>query len=445
MRPGVWGVIPEESGESMQVLWVSHAVPYPPKAGFLLRAYHLLKGVANRHEVDLVAFVQEPWLKTIYGDVEKGLAEARRELGALCRSVHFIPIRSMQGRFARHRTALRALLTGRSYTTTWLDQPDALQLIAELTRKHRYDLAHFDTIGLAPLARAIPDQVATLGHHNIESHLFTRRSQTERSSFQRWYFAREGRLLRAAEKAAATRFHTHLTCSDLDSERLREIEAGVRIECVPNGVDCDYFSPGAGSPGAGSPGAGSPDRQPEMPNSFTFIGTLNWHPNSDAMMFFLRDVWPQLRREIPDATLDIVGANAPAELVELAARSPGARMHGFVPDVRPYLARASVFVCPIMDGGGTKLKVLDAFSSGKAVLAHPIGLEGIDATPGVDVEVASTPAEFIARAKVLFADPGYRARLGARARELAMAKYSFAAIAANLAAIMERAAADKAR
>ena len=417
----------------MQVLWVSHAVPYPPKAGFLLRAYHLLKGVANRHEVDLVAFVQEPWLKTIYGDVDRGLEEARRELGSLCRSVHFLPIRSMQGRYARHRTALRALLTGRSYTTTWLDQPDAIELIASLTRKHRHDLAHFDTIGLAPLARAIPDQVATLGHHNIESHLFTRRSQTERGAFQRWYFAREGRLLREAERAAATRFHTHFTCSELDSERLREIDAGVRIECVPNGVDCDYFAPGAGNPG----------NEPETPNSFAFIGTLNWHPNSDAMMFFLRDVWPQLRREIPDATLDIVGANAPAALVELAARSPGARMHGFVPDVRPYLARAAVFVCPIMDGGGTKLKVLDAFSSCKAVLAHPIGLEGIDATPGVDVEVASTPAEFIAGAKRLFADPGHRARLGARARELALSRYSFAAIAANLATLMERAAAGK--
>jgi glycosyltransferase involved in cell wall biosynthesis len=415
----------------MQVLWISHAVPYPPKAGFLLRAYHLLKGVAARHEVDLVAFVQEAWLKTIYGDVALGLEEARRELRDSCRSVHFLPIRSLQGPYARHRTALRALLTGRSYTSTWLDQPDAHALIADLAGRHRYDLAHFDTIGLAPLARAVPDQVATLGHHNIESHLFTRRSQTERGRFQKWYFAREGRLLQQAERAAVSRFARHITCSDLDSERLRDIDSSVRIDCIPNGVDCDYFVP--------------QPRDQEKPNSFTFIGTMNWHPNSDAMMFFLRDVWPQLRREIPDATIDIVGANAPAALTELAARSPGATLHGFVPDVRPYLARASVFICPIMDGGGTKLKVLDAFSSGKAVLAHPIALEGIDATPGVDVEVASTPAEFIARARQLFGDPAQRASLGARARELAERKYSFAAIAANLAAVMEQVAGERPR
>jgi glycosyltransferase involved in cell wall biosynthesis len=419
----------------MQVLWVSHAVPYPPKAGFLLRAYHLLKGVAARHEVDLVAFVQEAWLRTIYGDVEQGLEEARRELSGFCRSVHFLPIRSLQGPYARHRTALRALLSGRSYTSTWLDQPDAIALIAELARRHRHELAHFDTIGLAPLARAIPGQLATLGHHNIESHLFTRRSQTERGRFQKWYFAREGRLLQEAERASVSRFGMHFTCSELDSERLREIEPGVRIECVPNGVDCDYFAPS---------GSTSPAER-ERPNSFTFIGTMNWHPNSDAMIFFLRDVWPQLRQEIPDATLDIVGANAPAALTELAARSPGVTLHGFVPDVRPYLARASVFVCPIMDGGGTKLKVLDAFSSGKAVLAHPIALEGIDATPGVDVEVASTPAEFIASARRLFADPAHRARLGVRARELAQRKYSFAAIASHLAAVMEQVAGERRR
>src|SRR5688572_25908967 len=234
---------PRKSGDSMQVLWISHAVPYPPKAGFLLRAYHLLKGVASRHETDLVAFVQEAWLRTIYGDVARGLAEAKRELASVCRSVHFLPIASTQGPYARHRTALRALLTGRSYTTTWLDQPDAIELISRLTRAHSYDVAHFDTIGLAPLARAIPHQVATLGHHNIESHLFTRRSQTEQGVLQRWYFAREGELLRDAERAAVSRFARHITCSDLDSERLREIDSSVRIDCVPNGVDIDYFVP----------------------------------------------------------------------------------------------------------------------------------------------------------------------------------------------------------
>jgi polysaccharide biosynthesis protein PslH len=414
----------------MQVLWVSHAVPYPPKAGFLLRAYHLLKGVASRHETDLVAFVQEAWLRTIYGDVATGLAEAKRELESLCRSVHFLPIASTQGPYARHRTALRALLTGRSYTTTWLDQPDAIELIARLTREHQYDLAHFDTIGLAPLARAIPNQVATLGHHNIESHLFTRRSQTEKGKLQRWYFAREGELLRESERAAVSRFARHITCSDLDSDRLREIDPRVRIDCVPNGVDVDYFVP---------------QSQPETPNSLTFIGTLNWHPNSDAMLFLLREVWPLLRREVPDATLDIVGANAPAVLVELAKQSPGVTMHGFVPDVRPYLARAAVFVCPIMDGGGTKLKVLDAFASAKAVLAHPIALEGIDATAEVDVVTASSPADFVAGAKRLFADAALRKRLGARARELVVQKYSFAAIAANLAVVMQTVAAEPRR
>jgi glycosyltransferase involved in cell wall biosynthesis len=411
----------------MQVLWISHAVPYPPKAGFLLRAFHLLRGVASRHTVDLIAFVQEPWLKTIYGDVETGLAEARRELGALCRSVHFLPIRSMAGPYGRHRTALRALLTSRSYTTTWLDQPDAVKLVQDLVAQHRYDLVHFDTIGLAPLARGIPRQLATLGHHNIESHLFMRRSQTERGTLQRWYFAREARLLREAEREAVSRFALQITCSDLDSERLREIDSRAVIECVPNGVDCDYFTP---------------QEAEERPNSLVFVGTLNWHPNSDAMLFLLRDVWPLLKREVSDATLDIVGANAPKELVELAARSPDVCMHGFVPDVRPYIARASVFICPIMDGGGTKLKVLDAFAMGKTVLAHPIALEGIDVTPGSDVEVATTPEQFVSLAKQLFADAQRRQSTGAKARALVEQKYSFAAIAAKLAAVFERTAAE---
>lgn len=409
----------------MQVLWVSHAVPFPPKAGFLLRAYHLLRGVALRHTVDLVAFIQEPWLRTIYGDVESGLQEARRELGGLCRNVHFLPIQSMKGPYARHRTAARALLSGKSYTTTWLDQSDAAELVERMARDNAYDLVHFDTIGLAPLARRIPNQLATMGHHNIESHLFKRRSQTERGAVQKWYFAREARLLRQAERAAVSRFAVQVTCSELDSERLLEIDARAAIECIPNGVDCDYFVPGDCA---------------EKPNSLVFVGTLNWHPNCDAMLFFLAEVWPRLKRNVPDATLDIVGANAPPSLTELAGRSAGVTMHGFVPDVRPYISAASVFICPIMDGGGTKLKVLDAFAMGKTVLAHPIALEGIDATPGVDVEVAQSPQEFVELCMQLFSDPDHRQRVGRQARRLVKEKYSFPAIAARLATVFESAA-----
>jgi len=256
-------------------------VPYPPKAGFLLRAYHLLNGVARHHTVDLVAFVQEPWLRTIYGDVEAGLDDCRRALSAFCNELHFLPIRSAAGDFGRVATAARALLSGRSYTTSWLQQSDAAGLIAEASQRNRYDLVHFDTIGLAPYRDSVGRRVTTLGHHNIESHLFARRSRTEANVFKRRYYSREGRLLAKYERTMAARFNAHITCSDLDSARLAEVAGPVPAHAIPNGVDCDYFRPS--------------ESQHENADTLLFVGTLNWHPNVDAMRFFLTEVWPKLR------------------------------------------------------------------------------------------------------------------------------------------------------
>jgi glycosyltransferase involved in cell wall biosynthesis len=406
----------------MQILWISHVIPYPPKAGFLLRAFHLLRGTAKHHTVDLIAFVQEPWLRTIYGDIEAGIRDSQLELNKFCRSVHFIPITSRQGSFAMPRTAVRALLTGRSYTTTWLDQANARQLITKTYQQHKHDLVHFDTIGLAPFRDCIDSTTAaTLGHHNIESHLFTRRSQTETNALKRWYYAREGKTLRSYEQQMAARFSAHITCSELDNERLKDVAGNVPMHAVPNGVDCDYFAPMS---------------SPQTKHSLVFVGTMNWHPNVDAMIFLLKEIWPELQRRIPDVSLEIVGANAPAELAELVEKSSNAVMTGFVPDIRPHLAKAEVFICPIRDGGGTKLKILDAFAAGKTVLAHPIALEGIDATADVNVATADTASDFVNRLCELFASPEKRSSLGSNARRLVVDKYSFASIGDGFASLL---------
>ena len=186
---------------------------------------------------------------------------------------------------------------------------------------------------------------------------------------------------------------------------------------VPNGVDPDYFAP-----------AGLEQR----PDSVIFVGTMSWYPNVDAVAFFLREVWPLLRAKVPTVTFDIVGADAPVELRELAARSPGVTLHGFVPEIRPVIERAALYVCPIRDGGGTKLKILDALAMSKCVLAHPVACEGISVSAGVDVVFAESAEEFASQASALLASPERRRAIGAAARQLATSQYNFAALAERL-------------
>ena len=406
---------------TMNMLWLAHAIPYPPKAGFLLRSYNLLKELARQQTVDLIAFVQEPWVTTLFDTYEAGIEESRRALGEFCRNVTFLPIDNLKRPAGKHITALAALLGGRSYSASWLDSRTARAAVSRQLRSSQYDLVHFDTIGLAPYRELIPHTPATLMHHNIESHMMLRRADNSGNALARWYFKHEGRLLQHLEQSTASQFARHITCSELDNERIKALLPNVQPVAIPNGVDCDYFTSAAAA---------------TRPNSLIFVGTMNWYPNVDAMLFFLREVWPGVQQRIPTATLDIAGSNPPDTVVQLARSLRNVKVHGYVPDVRPMIDSAAVFVCPIRDGGGTKLKILDAFAMKKCVLAHPIACEGIDATDERDVVFAAEPQDFVTRIVELLNDDARRARIGTAARELVERNYSFRAIGEQFSNVM---------
>lgn len=401
----------------MKILWASHLIPYPPKSGVHLRSFNLLRGVAAQHEVDLIAFVQEAWLKVFYRSRAEGLAECERALGSFCRSVRFLSIDSLNRRGGKARTALAGMLTPTCYTLRWLQSPVARQVFAEAGRG-QYDLAHFDTISLAPYRKFFASLPATLGHHNVESHILLRRAANEGNLLKRAYFAQEGYRVQRYEARIAERFVAHFTCSDLDSERLRAIAPRVNAITIPNGVDVEYFQ---------SAGAEAP-----VPR-IIFVGSLNWYPNVEAVLFLLREVWPALKAEVPQLRLDIVGSAPPAAVVALAANLPDVTVHGFVDDVRPYMDAAALYICPIRDGGGTKLKLLDAFAMRKCVVAHPIACEGIDAVPGRHVVHAESAAQFVRAIVDLLGRPEERSALGVAARQLVVERYSFAQIGRQLA------------
>lgn len=403
----------------MKILWLSHLVPYPPKGGVLQRAYHLLRQTALAHEVTLLTFVQRGHLARRFPSVEHGLQESRAELSKFCRAVEYVPIPSEVQAGGAYRLALKSLFTPAPYALNWLLSEEFSAVLERLLREGDFDLVHFDTISLSPYLSRLSGQKTALDHHNIESHLMLRRAPQIANPAKRFYFWQEGVKLQKYESRLCPRFDINITCSDLDSERLLEIAPGAKAVSIPNGVDTAYFTPQASVP--------------ETRRSLIFAGGMNWHPNRMAVVFFVLEVWPILKREVPDVVMDLVGFQPPAEAIELSKRDPAFRVHGYVDDVRPYLDRAAVYVCPIMDGGGTKLKVLDAFAMGKAMVAHPVACEGIAIQEGVNVLLATTPAEFAARIRSLFDDDAERKRLGEAARKVVMENYTYEAIGKKLA------------
>jgi len=206
-------------------------------------------------------------------------------------------------------------------------------------------------------------------------------------------------------------------CSDVDQRRLKEIAPDSRIEVVPNGVDVDYFRPLTGV---------------EQVPALVFVGTLNWYPNIEAVRFIAFELWPLLKKELSGVTVDIIGANPPKDICDVAVSDPDFHVHGFVDDIRGLIDRAAIYVCPIRDGGGTKLKILDALAMQKAIVAHPIACEGIDVTNGENVVFAEEPLEYVNAIRRLLDDPAERQRLGRNARKCAVDRYSYENIGESL-------------
>ena len=409
----------------MRILWVSHIIPYPPKSGVHLRSYNLLRAVAMQNEVDLVAFVQEPWLEIFYASREEALEDCERQLRQFCKSVRFLPIEKLARPLGKVRTALEGLFFPQCYTIRWLQGVAAWKFFANLSRNATYDLVHFDTLSLAPFRPLFSKVPATLGHHNVESQILHRRAQNEGSWLKRLYFNQESRRVRRHEARVAYSFARHIACSELDCERLRAIAPQISAVAIPNGVDVEYFRPSAVA---------------TTNKSLIFVGSLNWYPNVDAVLFLLREVWPLLQARVPDVRLDIVGSAPPASVLRLASSLTNARVHGFVDDVRPLIEGAAVYVCPIRDGGGTKLKLLDAFAMEKCVVAHPISCEGIEVISGRHVLLAETAIAFADSVQAVLENQALRESIGKAARELVVRRYSFAQIGRQLCAEFDRAA-----
>lgn len=398
----------------MKILWVSHFLPHPPRGGMLQRSYNLVAQIGRRADVQLCTFFQRS-LHRNQQELDESIAALRQH----CSHIDVVPIWS--DRSAAHRLALAgaSVLTMKGYTINWLRSGDMARILGKVLAEQRFDAIHFDTISLAPYRALVPNDTPTfLCHHNIESAMMHRRSLNERSLAKSVYFRQEAWKLARYERGVARSFTGHITVSTDDSARLIETVGDVSCKVVPNGVDTAFFSP--------RPGVA------QTPNSVVFAGGMSWYPNRDAMLFFANDIWPLLKARVPNATATIIGKHPPEALLKLADRDPGFKVAGFVDDVRPYLTAAAVYICPIRDGGGTRLKLLDAMSMSKAIVSTTVAAEGLETVADKHLLLADTPTAFADSVARLFKDAGLRASLEDAARAHAERHFDWRLIGENL-------------
>lgn len=402
----------------MNILWLSHFVPYPPKTGVLQRSFNLLKEASRYGNVYLVSVLKEDVLPGQY-DVEL----ARRALSEFCKEITIVQIPIESSRFLLYTQAAISLFAKMPLSVRWVKSHRMHEVIKRRFREIHFDLVHFDTISLAIYKTLVSSGATVLNHHNIESALLERRRNFVDNPLKRLYYQIEEKKLLHYEQEVCATFDSNFVVSELDGERLRMIAPSVVSDVVPNGVDIDYFRSNEARTRSGN---------------LIMVSGMNWFPNRDAVLYACEQIWPLFVEKWPDISWTIVGASPPQQIVDLANQDSRVTVTGFVNDVRPYLAEAEIYLCPMRDGGGTRLKILDAMSMQKAVVATTMACEGIDVTPEKNVLIADTPQEFVVQVERLRSDPALRKRLGAEARDFVSGNYSWQVVGEEMRSVFDR-------
>jgi len=197
-----------------------------------------------------------------------------------------------------------------------------------------------------------------------------------------------------------------------------------RVMVVENGVDERYFEP---------------QDVLVKPNSMVFTGSMDWRPNQDGVRYFIEEIFPAVKRTLPDATFTVVGRNPPRWLADLAHSCPGVAVTGTVDDVRPFIAESALYVVPLRVGGGSRLKILEALSMEKPVLSTTIGAEGLAVEDGTHLLVRDGTEPFAAAAVEMLTRPHRFGQLGASGRGLIMRHYTWDALAVKMARVWQKA------
>ena len=398
----------------MRVLFLTPYLPTPPRFGGQRRLHGLMAEVARRHEVLSLSFV----------DPREDASESLRATGAYCQRVVTVSNRLLGANGPEKRLRQFGSLLGlRSYEYA-INRTRTMQAaIDDLLAQEHLDVVQveFSQMAVYRFARKSGSPRLCLDEHNIEYDVLRRTAGADVGIVRRAYNAVDWRKLRSEERGAWRTFDGCVVTSARDQQLLNRDAPEVRTTVVPNGVDIDTFTPSAAPPD---------------PNTVLFFGAINYYPNTDGLLFFLREAWPLLKARRPGVRLRIVGPKPPPAIASWP--DPSVEVVGYVDDVRAEIAKAAVIVAPLRIGGGTRLKVLEAMALGKAIVSTTLGAEGIDAAHERDILIADDGEALAAQLARVLGDDALARRLGSAAHQLAVDRYSWRAATDTLLRFYEQ-------
>jgi sugar transferase (PEP-CTERM/EpsH1 system associated) len=390
----------------MKLLWLNAGLLLPLDKGGKLRTWHLMRHLARRHEITYLSFAGPD-----QSDADRaGMRE-------VCAALETVPRTDAAKRtLAFYADAARHVVNPLPYAVGKYRSDRYAAHVRRLLRDGGFDAVVADFLPPVvnlPASLPVPSVLFT---HNVEAEIWRRHAENAANPVSRALMTQQWKRMLRFERDALARFDLVLAVSDADRQTFGRLYPGALrnpIHVVQTGVDTKYFMPQP-----------APGRRAHL----VFTGSMDWLPNEDAMLYFVRDILPRIRQIEPDTTLSIIG-RAPTPAVRRLAEQPGIEVTGRVDDVRAHVAAGEVYIVPLRIGGGTRLKIFEAMAMAKAVVSTTVGAEGLPVTNGRDIVIADEPVRFAQAVVHMIRDVEARRRVEAAARQIVVEKYDWTAVA----------------
>lgn len=401
-----------------RILFLAHRIPYPPNKGDKIRSWHFLEHLIENHDVHLGFYVDQP----------KDMVHVPF-LKAKVKSLCFRRV----SRLSQLMGALVGLLTGRPMTLAAYPKDKLKAYVNNLFARNEVDLIFLFSGAVAPLVADKPDHIPIIADLvDVDSDKWAAYAKKSRFPIS-WIYAREARLLFGFEMEVANRSAATIFVSEAEAALFRQkLPDGSKavVEHINNGVNLGIFDL---------------KRFEDVAVSSTaviFTGVMNYLPNIEAVEWFVSDVWPIVRRSVPDARFIIAGGPVHARVKALADQ-PHVAVKGYVDDMAETIAGAGLVVAPLLTARGVQNKVLEGMAMGKAVVATPAAKEGIDAVPGEHLIVADGAGAFAQAVIALMQSPKAATGLGLAARNHMVAHYGWPQSLKHLDTLFDKVGARK--
>ncbi len=336
------------------ILQISSRLPYPLDDGGLIASWNLSRCLHhNGYHIDLLCFARD----------SAAVDASRKPLSSVFNSVTAV-VKNVERQYPM--TLLRSMLKRTSYFVEKFYEEELAEHLRDAYSRQTYDVTLIDSAFMGVYAPRLREFANAAGRivlrgHNVEFELLDRLAKGEKRPWYKPLLHREARLFKKFELNLVENVDQVCTITARDAEVLKQAGAAVDPMVLSPFIDMDRYNADG-------------DDLPE-PGSLVCVGNMAWMPNRNGVLWFCEQVWPKVRAAHPEAKFYIVGKNPPPEISRLDG--DGVVVTGYVEDERPFIARAHLFIVPLLEGSGIRIKILTAMAMGRSVLSTTVGAEGI--------------------------------------------------------------------